>query len=217
MLKAVLFDMDGVLIDSEPEYKRVEYKLCRDLGFVLSEEDKKRFVGCGAIITWTIFKEKYGFPQEPAEIVEMEGRVMADYYMNGELVPIGIMVDLLKQCSRRGLTIAVATSSAKKSAEAVIERIGIKGYVDAVVSGEMAKNPKPAPDVFLLTAELLGVLPEECVVIEDSKNGIASAKEAGIKALGFKTRENEQDLSGADIIISETGISVEELISAFQY
>lgn len=204
MLKAVLFDMDGVLVDSEPEYKKVEQGLCRELGFILSDEEKEKSTGTSTFDTWTALKEKYGLKESPEELTEAESRRMGEFYRNGKLIPIELSVSLLKECAAKGVKIAVATSAVRYNAEAVIERLEIKDKVNALVSADMVERSKPAPDIFLKAAEILGVSQEDCVVIEDSKNGITAAKNAGMKAIGLKSPENPQDLSEADALVSTT-------------
>lgn len=202
MIKAALFDMDGVLIDSEPEYWKVEKKLGEEAGFDYTEEEKKKYVGNGMFYTWTELKKKHGFKKDVSEIIKEETVLMRSYYEKGSLVPFEDMTGLLKEFSYAGVMTAVATSSAETIARMVIKRLGIGKYVNALVTGDMVEKTKPEPDIFLLAAKLLGAAPEECVVIEDSRNGIAAAKTAGMRAVGFKPEQNSQDISAADYIIT---------------
>ncbi len=201
LLKAVLFDMDGVLIDSEPEYFRFQQEFCRGYGVEFTIEEKKHYVGVGSLETWTDIVERYSLPKQPEDIISMEKRIMDDYYQNGKLCIIKPSRSLLKKCSRIGLKTAVATSSRSENALAVIRRLGVERYVDVVSAGDMVENTKPEPDIFLLAAEKLAVDPAECAVIEDSKSGVAAAKAAGMAAVAFKAPGTEQDLSAADIVV----------------
>lgn len=212
MLKAVLFDMDGVLVDSEPEYRRIEEALCRRVGIEPTAEEFKNNAGKGALAVWTAFKEKYKFPEDPQELIEIVAQQARSYYESEALAAIKPSVALLKRCAASGLKVAVATSSLKENADVVIKNIGVERCVDAIAAGDMVKSTKPAPDLFLLAAKLLGVAPEECAVIEDAANGVAAAKAAGMNVVGFKAPGSNQDLSRADIVVDSLGkISVDTL------
>lgn len=201
MSKAVLFDMDGVLVDTEPEYREIEAEIFKRLGVVPTAEDLKDSVGKGQMDVWTGLKERYGFAEDPEELVGFEARAAREIYLSEDLRPIGPAIELLKSCARSGFKIAVATSSFGENAQNALGRLLLKGYVGAVVSGDMVSRTKPSPDIFLLAAKLLGSAPEECVVIEDSRNGVVAAKAAGMKVIGYKAPGSPQDLSQADMVI----------------
>jgi HAD superfamily hydrolase (TIGR01509 family) len=205
LLKAVLFDMDGVLVDSEPEYRRIERILFHRVGISPTEEEIKGNSGKGQAAVWKEFKERYKFAEDPQELVKAEALMISVYYGSKELAMIEPSVELLKRCSDGGLKVAVATSSIKENAEIVIKTLKIERYVDAVAAGDMVEYTKPSPDIFLLAAELLGVGPNECVVVEDATNGVNAAKAAGISVVGFKAPGSGQDLSKADIVVDTLG------------
>ncbi len=215
MLKAVLFDMDGVLVDSEPEYNKIEAELALSVGVKLTRNDIRENLGKSHLDGWISLKKKYGFSEDPGELTKKEARMMRVFYEK-KLVPIPPSVKLLKRCSESGLKVAVATSSPEEFAALAVTGLGLEYYVDAIAGGDKVKNSKPAPDIFLLAADLLCVSPEECVVIEDSANGVAAAKAAGMKAVGLKTHEVSQDFSKADMaIVSLSEIDVETLRKLF--
>lgn len=205
MLKAVLFDMDGVLIDSEPEYRRIEEVLFRSIGIILDVEDVKGNAGKGVLDMWSEAKEKFGFDEDPLLLMKAEAQMIKEYYQSDRLKAIKPSLVLLKSCAKSGLKTAVATSSGEKNARIIIEKLGVGGCVDAVAAGDMVERTKPSPDIFLLAASLLKVSPKECVVIEDAVNGIIAAKAAGMKAVGFKAPGSNQDLSSADIVVDSLG------------
>jgi HAD superfamily hydrolase (TIGR01509 family) len=204
--------MDGVLVDSEPEYKRIEAELCRSLGFERTNEETAASVGRDTFSMWRDLFAARGLDVDPRLPAEQERKLMLEFYRAGALPPIEPSVTLLKACSRAGLLTAVATSSPEICASTVIDRLGLGEYVDACAAGDKVKETKPSPDIFLLAAKLLGVSPSECVVVEDAKNGVTAAKAAGMKAVGFCAGRVPQDLSQADIV-TETmeDISVEDL------
>lgn len=218
MSKAILFDMDGVLVDTEPEYRKIEEEIFRKLGVVPAAEDMKDNVGKGQFDVWTGLKKKYGFAEDPEDLVELETREARKIYLSERLKPITPAIELLKNCARRGFKIAVATSSFGENAENAIKRLRLKSYVDVIVSVEMVSKTKPSPDIFLMAAKLLGSAPEECIVIEDSRNGVAAARSAGMKVIGYKEPKSPQDLSQADMVIESfknfSADTLEELLKA---
>jgi HAD superfamily hydrolase (TIGR01509 family) len=194
--------MDGVLIDSEPEYRNIEDDMFRNIGITPTEQDIRESTGRSNTEVWRDFKEKYGFSEDVLDLVAQEALTVRSFFENGDLRPIAPSIELLKRCALAGLKTAVATSSLEKNARTAVSRLGLKRYVDAIATADSVKRSKPAPDIFLLAARLLGAAPGECVVIEDAKNGAAAAKAAGMSVVGFKAPGSEQDLSLADIVVS---------------
>ena len=212
MLKAVLFDMDGVLVDTEPEYVRTDLRLAKRFGVPLTRQEQARYRGVNAAEMWAELVRKYGCDADPAELTRLEYEHMDEYYHEGALKPIPASVGLLKRCAKAGLKVAVATSSSGANATDVVRRLDLGPYVQAISVKEAAGRSKPAPDIFLLAAKLLGVDPAECVVIEDADKGIDAAKAAGMEAVGLLTPGADQDLSGAAFVVrSLRGVSVETL------
>ena len=216
MLKAVLFDMDGVLADSEEEYARIEMKMAKEMGFELTLQELSKYTGMGSIEMWQDLKSKYGYSDDPGVLAAKESQRMAECCRAGIICSIQASVDFLKCCADDGLKIAVATSSIKELAESVVSRIGIDPYVQAISTSCMAGKSKPEPDIFLLAASMLSVAPEECIVIEDAKNGVQAAKAAGMKAIGLRYEERPQDLSLADMTVDSCNeLSVDRLRGLF--
>jgi beta-phosphoglucomutase family hydrolase len=204
MLKAVIFDMDGVLIDSEPFHLVVNEKIFANLGINLSEEEYHSFIGTTHKDMWGTIKKRYNLPQSVPELVNMQVSGNIDHIKNEEIEPIKIkgVTDLLSKIARANIKIGIASSSPTEVIELVINKLGISDYFSAIVGGEEIKKGKPSPDIFLKAAKRLNSKPSDCIVIEDSKNGVLAAKTAGMKCVGFKNpNSGKQDLGKADLIV----------------
>jgi len=204
MLEAVIFDMDGVLIDSEPFHLVVNEKIFANLGINLSEDEYHDFIGTTHKDMWTTIKNRYNLPHGVPELVNMQVSGNIDYIKNEEIESIKIkgVTDLLSRISREKIKIGIASSSPTEVIDLVIKKLGISGYFSSVVGGEEIKRGKPAPDIFLKAAERLKKEPTDCIVIEDSKNGTLAAKAAEMKCIGFKNpNSGNQNLEKADLII----------------
>lgn len=206
MFKAVLFDMDGVIINTEPVYMEVEMKLASELGIPLTEDIQKRYTGVHHSVMWNDLKIAHDFSMTSDEITEIESRLVNSYYLHGSLEPIEPTIELIKKLSSEGIYCAIATSNDECNANLVVERLGIKRYVSTIVSSSNVRKCKPAPDIFLLAADLLGVESKDCVVVEDSKSGCLAAKAAGMKVVAYQNpHSGNQDLSAANLVIHDMG------------
>lgn len=202
MLKAVIFDMDGVLVDSEPMHYDANVIMLRKLGVELEYEYYKQFIGSTNTYMWNCIREKFNLSHTGDELnalAEIEKRriISEEGYIKVEGA-----AELVKNLHNAGIKLAVASSSAMKDIEEVTQYFGIRECFDSLVSGIDVGIPKPAPDIFLKAAESLGVLPSECVIIEDSCNGSTAAKAAGAACIGFvNPGSGNQDLSKADYLV----------------
>jgi len=204
MLKAVIFDMDGVLIDSEPFHLIINKRIFGELGINVSVKEYQTFIGTTHEYMWSSLKEKYGLPQSVAELVHMQASGITEYLKNEKVEAIKGVIDLLYLIKKENIKTGIASSSPKEVIELVINKLGISNYFRAIVSGEDLEKVKPAPDIFLEAARLLDTEPLNCVVIEDSEKGIKAAKAAGMKCVGFQNyNTGDQDLNKADLIVDE--------------
>jgi len=205
--EAVIFDMDGVLVNSEPFYVEVEQTNFRQLGLEISEEEHQTYQGTATDRMWELIKERYGVQQPVEELVKMTNNLVTPYFNSFEkMEPIPGVGKLIKKLKEKGIPLALASSSYADVIEIILQKTGLKKYFDAVVSSQMAGASKPEPDIFLLTAKKLGISPEKCVVIEDSTNGIKAAKAAGMYCIAFAGPGSElQDQTQADLIIEDFG------------
>ncbi|MEO6694539.1 MAG: HAD family phosphatase [Ignavibacteria bacterium] len=201
--KAIIFDMDGVLIDSEPAYLEMNKKLFKQFGIVMDDEDYNALVGMPSLPMWTMLKEKYDLKNEVSDFLNMEKNRMNEI-LDSNLItePVKGILSLLELLKKKNYKLSVASSSAKENINFVLEKLSLGVYFDFVISGEEVKNGKPAPDIFLKVAEEFSINNSKCFVIEDSNNGVKAAGGAGMKSIGFKNNNtNLQDLDDADIIV----------------
>ena len=205
MLRAVIFDMDGVIIDSQPYHFAVEEKIFRDKGIAVSTEESHSFVGMAGDLMWLYVKNKFGLRQSIKELMEYDNKIRIDYFASLEKVtPIPGIVDLLDELNRNNIKIALASSSSVEVIEIFISKSGLEHYFQQIISGDFVEKGKPAPDIFIHTAQALQEAAADCVVIEDSANGVKAAKLAGMKCIGFKNANSgDQDLSLADMVIDD--------------
>lgn len=171
---AVLWDMDGTLVDTEPLWIAGEHQLAEDHGAVWTEEDSLHLVGSDLLVAARYIKERIGGEMTPERIVDyLGGRVAASLRDVQDWRP-GAR-ELIEEYRAAGVPQALVTMSYGYIAEPVVEALGF----DAVVTGDSVTHGKPHPEPYLTAADLLGVDPKECVAIEDSRTGALSANEAG--------------------------------------
>ena len=177
--------MDGVIVNSEPEYLKVEMALFKRFNIRFEEEDQNRYRGINPLVMWKEIKEQYDLKQTVEELYDIEAKMIQKYYEKGKLEVIGSMPDLIKEAYDHGYSCAVVSSSDKENIHHVLRRLNLSRFFKAVVSNNDVKRCKPMPDIFLLAAERLGVKPGECIVIEDSNAGVAAAKAADMKVVQY--------------------------------
>ena len=214
MIKAVLFDLDGVLVSTDEYHYRSWLKLSKEEGFDFFDyEFNHQFRGVARMECVEILTKASGRSytlEQKQEIADRKNRYFAESLASvtpDELLPGALAA--LRELKRRGVKIAVASNS--RNAKPIIRQVGIDQYLDAVVDGHEIENSKPDPEVFLLAAKSIGVPPANCIVVEDAVAGLEAARRAGMKALGIGTRER---LTNADMVVADlSAISIDDLLS----
>jgi HAD superfamily hydrolase (TIGR01509 family) len=201
---AVIFDMDGVIIDSEPLHFRAERRLFAELGLTIDAAEHQGFVGQTTRAMWGELRRRYGLRQPLEELVASSRRYIRELIA---AAPAGLLVPGLTGCLEylrgRGLTLLLASSSEAALIDLVLKKFGLEIYFSQRVSGDEVRRGKPAPDIFLLAAGRAGVPPADCLVVEDSAHGVQAAKAAGMACIGFRNpASGRQDLSAADAVIT---------------
>jgi beta-phosphoglucomutase len=190
-IKACLFDLDGVIVDTAKYHFIAWRELASELGFEFTETDNERLKGVSRIRSLEILLEVGGISlseEKKTALAQMKNDQYVSYIMkmtHDEILP-GV-VDFLHEVRKAGLKTAIG--SASKNTPMILERIGLGSWFDAVIDGNKVSNAKPDPEVFLKGAEALGVKPSECVVFEDAAAGVEAAINGGMKCIGIGSPE----------------------------
>jgi HAD superfamily hydrolase (TIGR01509 family) len=212
---AVVFDMDGVLIESEEIWDAVREAYIRERGGRYNEEIQRAVMGMSAPEWSRYLHETAGVPDPPDAInEEVVRRMLAAYREHLPLIPGA--VEAVRRLSGR-FPLAVASSSNRPLIDTVLDVSGLKGCFQATVSSEEVARGKPSPDVYLEAARRLDIAPERCAAIEDSHNGIRSAKSAGMHVIAIPNPSYPPDaeaLAQADVVITSLDELTPELIAS---
>jgi HAD superfamily hydrolase (TIGR01509 family) len=208
-LKHVIFDCDGVLVDSEPLSMRADVLLLKQHGIEISEaEAHTRFVGTTFQAMLDMMTREYGTVFPPG-LHEIKNTMVEQLYRN-ELTIVDGVADTLATLKHSGLTLSIGSNSPKARVELAVKLVGIGPMFDRIVSYQDVSKGKPAPDIFLRAAEHARADLEECLIVEDSLTGVAAGKAAGIRTVGFTgthahPHQHAKDLraAGASVVIAK--------------
>ena len=200
--KGIIFDFDGVLIDSEPLYLKAVNVILTECGVQqLTAEQYQKWIGSTAKLTWEALTRDNNLP-EPAQHYQDRYEVVIEGVLKQELTLTPAAEELLSIVERRGIPRGVATASRRKWLTIKLEKLGLTDFFDVAVCSTDVRRTKPAPDIYLLAAERMGLDPSEAVAVEDSPAGIKAATSAGIHTIGLRTgMTTNLDISKADEII----------------
>lgn len=210
-IKACLFDLDGVLVDTAVYHYRAWKKLANQLGFDFTLAQNEKLKGVSRMDSLNLILGWGQLEKTEEEKLELAARKNTWYVdMISRMQPSEILpgaLDFLIRVREAGLKIALG--SASKNSSLILERTGLQSFFDAIVDGNLVSRSKPDPEVFLKGAAILNVLPEECVVFEDAEAGVEAALSAGMRVIGIG---DASVLKGATIVVPDlSGLSVEEV------
>lgn len=212
MIRGVLFDMDGVLVDSEEYICKAAIMMFREYGINASPDDFHPFVGMGENSYIGGVAGKYGMK---VDIGIIKARTYAIYELitRGKLLPLPGAKDFIDNCLKKGLRIALATSADRIKMEINLRETGIPlNLFHATVNGLDIERKKPFPDIYLKASEMTGLKPEECLVVEDAVSGVKAAKSAGCRCLAVTTSFAGEALHEADWICRSLSDAPEEAL-----
>ena len=178
--RGVIFDLDGVLADSEPWWNEIDKKLLAEYGVAYRGECHRNVLGVSYRLAVEFYKKAFGISASTEELMRRRGEIAAEFFASrvGLFPSAKLVVEELRQMNLR---LAVATSSMSASARPFIDRHGLTTFFEVILTGEEIERGKPAPDIYLCAAEKLGVAVDACLVIEDALSGIAAAKAAKMR------------------------------------
>lgn len=203
MLKSVLFDMDGVIVDTEPLHKKAYYKMFDEVGIDVSQTLYESFTGQSTLNICKRLVDDFKISEAPETLVSIKRKHFKYLFENDEsLALLDGVEDLIKEYFENGLQLVLASSASMPNINRIFERFDLNQYFVAKLSGADLKESKPHPEIFEKAAEVSGHKRAECFVIENSTNGIKAAKGAGIFCVGYNSQHSKnQDYSQADLVI----------------
>ena len=179
-MRSVIFDLDGVLADSEPWWNEIDAKLLAEYGVTYRGEYHRNVLGVSYRLACEFYQKTFGLSASVEELMRRRGEIATEFFANRiDLFPS--VKPVLKELRQMNLRLAVATSSLTASARPFLARHELTGFFDVVVTGEEVERGKPAPDIYLSAAEKLGVPADACLVVEDALSGVAAAKAAKMR------------------------------------
>lgn len=205
-IKAVIFDLDATIVDSEPNYYEADRKLLAEYGIAdFTMEMKKKYIGGSSMDQMIGFKKTYGIEDSPEILLKKKNRYYLELAKKNTLV-FPEMRKLLIILKNRELKLALASGSSKTAINAVIASTNLQEYFDVILSSEEVEKGKPNPDIFLEASRLLSISPEFCLVVEDSVHGVEAAKSAGMFCIAvpyLKEMSGHESYAKADLLFPD--------------
>jgi len=197
---AIIFDMDGLMVDTEPLSYQAWMRLLAPHGCVLDEETYSKMIGRRSSESAQIVIEAYDLPVTATELLHRKEAIFAEIRAQG-VPPMPGLWELHEEIARRSVPWGVATSSPRRHADLILAQLNLSGSCCAIAAGDEVAHGKPAPDLYLLAADRLGVAPEQCVALEDSAPGCQSAAAAGMLTVAVPSEQTRStDLRSAHFI-----------------
>ena len=203
-LKAVIFDMDGVIADSEPGYFVAMSQVLEPFGKTMDPSVHDLIKGCSPRRSWEIILEHYGIADKDPQEAADEMMAFREEIFNREgCQPVPGVMELIKVLYDKGILMGIATSATRQKLNRIQDELGVRSYISSALSGsEECKTSKPDPEIYLTSAARLGVSPGACIVIEDAATGVLAAKRAGMKAVRLWTNSTPPEIGEADLVVT---------------
>lgn len=219
MLKAVLFDMDGVIVDTEPLHRKAYFKMFADVDINVDETLYASFTGQSTINICKRLVQHFNLSVSPEYLVKLKRKHFKFLFENDtDLHLIDGVLELIKDYVNNGVKLVVASSASMPNINRIFERFNLNQYFIGKFSGADLKQSKPHPEIFIKAAEHTGFTKQDCMVIEDSTNGIKAAHDAGVFCVAFKSPHSSgQDYSLANHIISNYNEIIYDKVKCFSH
>lgn len=196
MIKAVIFDMDGTLIDTEKYYRIFWPKALAEFGYHMTDEQALSMRSLGRPFAPARLEELFGRDVDYVKIRQRRKEMMEECIDKEGIQPKPGAISILTRLKSQGITTAIATSTDLERTAKYLKMAGLEGYFDEIISATMVKEGKPSPDVYLYACNKLGFAPEECIAVEDAPNGVLAAYRAGCKVIMVPDQtEADEELS----------------------
>lgn len=197
---AVIFDMDGVIVDSNPFHRKALLQFCQKYGFNLTDTEIKTNIFGRTNKEW--LSRLFGnISWEKLKNLEEEKEALFREMYLPYIKPVTGLIEFLEMLKKNRITMAIATSAPQSNVEFTLEQTGISEYFRAIITGNSVTRSKPHPEIYLMAAQEIGYLTKDCIVIEDSLSGIEAAKRAGCKVVGITTTHSINEFEQVDLII----------------
>ncbi|MDO1500491.1 HAD family phosphatase [Winogradskyella maritima] len=197
MLKTVIFDMDGVIVNTEPLHHKAYYKMFADVNINVSNELYESFTGQSTINICRRLVDHFNLKEHPETLVKLKRQHFKYLFENDEsLALINGVLDAIKEYHNKGLTLVLASSASMPNINRIFERFKLNPYFISKFSGADLAQSKPHPEIFLKAVEASGNLASECIVIEDSTNGMKASNEANVFCVGYHGDSNSKQNFG---------------------
>ena len=186
-LRAVIFDLDGILADSEPWWNEIDSKLLAEYGVIYRGEYHREVLGVSYRLAVEFYKKAFGLSASIEELMRRRGEIATEFFANR----VGLFPSTKRTLERlrdMKVRLAIATSSVSASARPFLDRHGLTPFFDGIVTGDEIERGKPDPDIYLRAAKKLGIGADACLVIEDALSGIAAGKAAGMRVAAIPDR-----------------------------
>lgn len=194
-VRALLFDMDGSLMDSMWVWKAIDVEYLSRFGTVRPEKLQEAIGGASMYETALFFKERFGIPDPPEKMMDDWNKMAWDKYTH-EVYPKPGAIDLLEEAASRGVRCAICSSNSRELVEQVVKSRGMEEYFQCIVTGNEVRHGKPAPDIYLRASQELNIASAACVVFEDIVDGIQAGRSAGMRVVAIAddiSSSQEQD------------------------
>lgn len=202
MIRAIIFDMDGVISDTQILYSEVESQVLKRYGVTISpKEITKNYAGVSYSRMLPELFARFAVTANVDVIAQELHDAFDSRSADDEIIPVEGALELIDLLEKQGMILAIASGSRLSFIDHVLTRLGLKDKFRTVTSGYEVVQGKPEPDIFLLAAQRLGVIPEDCVVVEDGVSGMIGAKKAGMKCIGL-VKQKDKSLYPADWLVT---------------